>query len=325
MSNLNTKYLNLDLRSPILMGSSPLTGTLENLRKAEDNGVGAVVLRSLFEELIVNEARSAVESASDYLNFSDAENFLEGASKNFFIDKYLRLVQDAKKSLDIPVIASICCNTHGTWVDYAQRFEACGADALELNYFILASDSSVTGQQVDKTYMNLVKAARKAVGIPLVLKIGVQFSSLSHMIHAFASTGVDGLVLFNHFVRPDIDLENVQVETRIVPRGMADYSETLRWIALMSAETDVDLCASTGISDSSVVLKMILAGARCAQLTSAVYQHGFGVISTMNNEISQWMDSHGYTGIDQFRGLLAQERMKHPENWERAQYMKIKS
>ncbi|MDD3162831.1 MAG: dihydroorotate dehydrogenase-like protein [Sphaerochaetaceae bacterium] len=325
MSSLNTEYLGLGLRSPVIMGSSPLTGTLVNLKKAEDNGAGAVVIRSLFEELIVNEARSQVESASEFLTHSDAENFLEGASRDYFIDKYLKLVQDAKKSLDIPVIASICCNTQGSWIDYAQRFEACGADALELNYYILPSDSSVTGSQVEKTYLNLVKEARKAVKLPLVLKIGYQFSSLSNMIRNFASIGVDGIVLFNHFVRPDIDLDSVQVDTKLLLNRNGDYAETLRWIALMAAETDVDFCASTGIKDSSVVLKMLLAGARCAQLASAVFQNGFEVIGKFNKEIASWMDQHGYDTIDQFRGLLAQERMKHPEQWERAQYIKIES
>lgn len=325
MSSLKTKYLNLELSSPVIMGSSPLTGTLENLKKAEDNGAGAVVLRSLFEEQIINEANFNVDSASEYLTHSDAANFLVGASKDYFVDKYLKLVQDSKKSLDIPVIASICCNTQGAWIDYAKRFEVCGADALELNYYIVASDSSVSGSQIEKTYLNLIKTARKAVSIPLVIKIGYQFSSIANMLHSFQDIGVDGVVLFNHFVRPDIDLDKVQVDIDHLISNRGDYSETLRWIALMAAETDMDYAASTGISSSPVVLKMLLAGAKCAQLTSAVYTGGFGAIKQINSEIKEWMDAHGYDNVGQFTGLLAQERIAHPEKWERAQYMKIQN
>ncbi|MGP1418401.1 MAG: dihydroorotate dehydrogenase-like protein [Sphaerochaetaceae bacterium] len=322
MGGLDTEYLHLKLSSPVIMGSSPLTGTLDNLKKAEDNGAGAVVVRSLFEELIVNETRSAIDSAAGFLTHSDAESFLEGASRDFFIDRYLKLVQDAKKALGIPVIASICCNSQGAWVEYAKRFEYCGADALELNYYILASDSKVSGNQVEKRYRELVSAARKAVSIPLSIKIGHQFSSLSNMIQSFSEIGVDGIVLFNHFVRPDIDLDNVRIDARLLHNKMNDFSETLRWIALMSAETKTDFAASTGINDSSVVLKMLLAGARCCQLATAVYENGFGVIGKFNSEIARWMERHEYSSIKQFMGLLAQERIMHPEQWERAQYIK---
>ncbi|MBO4389063.1 MAG: dihydroorotate dehydrogenase-like protein [Spirochaetales bacterium] len=325
MADLKTRYLNLELKSPVILGSSPMTGSLDNLKRAEDNGAGAVVLRSLFEELITDEARITVDSASGFMPFSDAANFLEGASRDYFLNQYLKLVQDAKKSLSIPVIPSICCNTHGAWVEYAKRFEACGADAIELNYYILASDSRITGQQVEKMYQNLIKAARKAVSIPLAIKIGRQFSSLSNMIHVFERLGVDGIVLFNRFVRADIDLESLKISPGMVLGSKADYSETLRWIALMAAETKVDFAASTGIHDSDTVIKMLIAGAKCAQLTSAVYNEGFEVIGRYNNAIEQFMDKHHFSSLNDFIGILAQERISQPEEWERAQYMRVQS
>lgn len=322
-SRLRTAYLGLDLRSPVILGSSPLSGALDNLRKAEDNGAGAVVVRSLFEELIESQTQEAMRSADGYLPFADGRSFLEGASRDHYIDRYLRLVQSAKKALDIPVVASICCDTTGAWIDYAKRFEASGADALELNYYILASDASVTGAEIDRTYLALAKAARKAVRLPVALKIGRQFSGLANMIRSFAGLGVDGLVLFNHFLRPDIDIEKVRIEDKVVPRLDNDHTETLRWIALMAAEVPIDFCASTGIADGATVVKMLLAGAKAAQVASAVFKGGFEAIGAINAFVSEWMDRHGYSSLEDFRGILAQERIGDPGLWERSQYIKL--
>lgn len=314
--------MGLTLKNPIIVGSSPLTATLDNLRKCEDAGAGAVVLKSIFEEQIDSDASAVVSGAQEYLTHADAYGFLEGASKDHYIDTYLTLVEGAKKALDIPVIASINCKDAGTWLDYGQRFISCGADALELNHYVVAADAKVPGEDVEKEYLKLVKSARKSFKLPLSLKLGYKFSSLANMIRQFDKLGIDALVLFNRFYHPDIDIKTLSFKPAEVLSSAHEYVESLRWTALMSAEIDCDICATTGIHTGDTVIKELLAGAKAVQVCSAVMKHGFGRIGEMLGELEVWMDTHEYSEIAQFDGILAQERMSDPSAWERSQYMK---
>lgn len=326
MTSLKTKYMGLELDSPIIVGSSPLTANVANIKKAQDCGAGAVVLRSMFEELIDHQVESTISSAEDYMNYTDANSFLQSASRDHFVNEYLSLVKEAKKSVKIPLIASICCSEVGTWIEYAKRFEDCGADALELNYFILGSEASIDSARLEDKYLELISMARKSVKLPLSVKLSYQFTALASFIMKIEKFGVDSLVLFNHFARPDIDINKVQIDLNsIMKPRVSDYSETLRWIALMGAETKLELAASTGINDYETVIKMLLAGAKVCQLTTAIYQNGFDVISKMNSGLQTWMGEHNFKSIDDFRGILAQENVNDPTKWERSQYLKIKA
>lgn len=322
MISLQTKYMGLTLKNPIIIGSSPLTSTLDNLRKCEDAGAGAVVIKSIFEEQIDADTSATLADAQDYLTHADAYGFLEGASKDHYIDTYLALVEGAKQALDIPVIASINCKDAGTWLDYGQRFVSCGADALELNHYVVAADASVEGEDIEKEYLRLVKSARKQFKLPLSLKLGYKFSSLANMIRQFDKLGLDALVLFNRFYHPDIDIKNLTFKPAEVLSTAHEYVESLRWTALMSAEIRCDICATTGIHTGDTVVKQLLAGAKAVQICSAVMKHGFERVGEMLGDIETWMDEHGYSEVSQFNGILAQERMADPSAWERSQYMK---
>ncbi len=322
MADLSTSYLGLKLKNPLIAGSSPLTASLDNLKRCEDAGLSAVVLKSIFEEQIELDGESAADVSDSYLVHADAYNFMKSASMERQIDAYLTLLEDAKQALGIPVIASINCKQNGSWIEYAKRFEACGADAIELNHYVVAADVEVEGEAIEKEYFSLVKAARKQLKLPISLKMGPSFSSLANMLRRFDELNINGVVLFNRFYSPDIDINTL----RLVPAQMLsskdEYALSLRWTALMSEEVRYDICASTGIYSGSTVIKQLLAGAKAVQLCSVLLKQGLISVAKMEEELVQWMDSHSYSKIADFNGKLAQEQMSDPATWERVQYMK---
>lgn len=323
MADLKTVFMGMELKNPIVIASSPLTANIENLIKCEKAGAGAVVLKSIFEEQINAEADLATMENSDYLQQSDFTEVFGNLSKDYFIDQYVNLISQAKKELSIPVIASINCSHVSTWERYAKRFKACGADALELNYYPIASKASVTGASVDRAALDFAHEARRAVDLPISLKIGNEYSSLANMIRGFAKEGMDSLTLFNNFFHPDIDIEKLEVCGARSFAGGNSYYETLRWIALMAAEVkDVDFAASKGISDGQTAVKMLLAGARVVEICSTIFKNGYEAVGQMLDYISSWMDKKGFKSISDFQGRLAQENMADGAVWERTQYMK---
>lgn len=321
MADLRTRYMKIDLKNPVILASSPITASLDQLKRAEDAGYAAVVLKSIFEEFINSQSAKALGVKDANLNHADAYGFLEQAAKEYQIDKYLTLVEKAKKALGIPVIASINCSDQEGWLEYAKRFEAVGADGLELNYYIVASNARIKGSEIDKSYLNLVKHARLNTSLPLSIKIGSFFSSPSNMIRAFSDIGVDGQVLFNSFLQPDIDIERLSLAAGKPLESKGDYGTSLRWVALMSAEIQGDLCAATGIRDGETVVKMLLAGASAVQVCTAAMK-SLDVVKSMTAFIAEWMDRKGFKSIYDFKGKLAQEHIENPELWERAQYVK---
>jgi len=323
MPDLRTTYMGLKLKNPIIVGSGPLTANLDNLRKCEDAGAGAVVLKSIFEEQINYVAGKDTKVNSPYLEFSDFQDAFGHMSKDYYVDMYLKLLSEAKSSLSIPVIASINCTHIDTWSEYAQRFEKVGADALELNYYPIASDASVSGDKVDKDAIAFAKAARKMTSLPVSMKIGFEYSSLAGIIKGFEREKINGLVLFNHFFRPDIDIENEKMCGSQSVSTENEYSESLRWIALMAGETKkMDLVGNTGIHSGDTVVKMLLAGAKAVELCSVLMQNGLGAIAGMLCKIENWMDQKGYKNLGDFCGKLAQDNMSDGAYWERTQYMR---
>ncbi len=323
MADLRTTYMGLTLKNPIIVGSGPMTASVANLVKCEEAGAGAVVLKSIFEEQIKYAAAKDSSSNMEYVQFSDYENVFGNMSKDYYIDQYLQLLSDAKAKLSIPVIASINCTHIDTWSEYAKRFEAVGADALELNYYPIASDASIPGDKVDKKAIAFAKAARKASRIPISLKIGNEYSSPANIIKEFEKEGINALVLFNNFFRPDINIETEDVCGSQPLSTPNEYSESLRWIALMSAELkNINLVGTTGIHTGETVIKMLLAGATAVEICSVLIKNGFGTIASMLCKIEKWMEEKGYKSVSDFRGKLAQENMVNGAYWERTQYMR---
>jgi dihydroorotate dehydrogenase (fumarate) len=322
MERLATTYLGMELKNPIIVGSSPLTSSLDKLKKCEDAGAGAVVVKSIFEEQIDHDAAKMISQTEGFVVHADGQDFLEEVSRDYYIDAYLSLVDKATEALDIPVIASVNCRTRGSWLDYVQRFAEVGADALELNYYTLPSDFNRSAQEIEDEYLAVVQEARNRFKLPLSVKMGSQFTALANVIKKFDTMGVDGLVLFNRFYQPDIDIEKLVTKSSIVLSGPNDYAQSLQWTALVSAYLNCDICASTGIHSGESLVKLLLSGAKAVQVCSAVMKGGHKVIDDMLQTLTAWMDRHNADSFVDFRGKLAHKRMEDPSQWERAQYMK---
>ena len=324
MPDLRTTYMGLKLKNPIIVASSPLTSSIDNLKKCEDSGAGAVVLKSIFEEQINYVAGKDTSMNAEFLHFSDFQDAFDSMSKDYYIDQYLKLLEVAKKSLDIPVIASINCTHIDTWSEYAKRFEVVGADALELNYYPIASNASVSGDRVDRDAIAFAKAARKMTKLPISMKIGFEYSSLANIMKSFEKEGINALVLFNHFFRPDIDINEMKPCAGQTLSSEYEFYESLRWIALLSAELKkIDFVGNTGIYSADTVIKMLLAGAKAVELCSVLLKNGLGTIAGMLCKIERWMDEKGFKSLADFNGKLAQENMSADgAYWERTQYMR---
>ena len=326
MADLRTVYMGIDLKNPLILGSSSLSSSVDSMKKAEDSGFGAVVLKSIFEEQILDSTNAEMKKAEDYLTMGDAHLFLETASRNYYIDRYLNLIRQAKESLEIPVFASINCTDEESWIDYAKVFASSGADAVELNCYPIASNPAEKGESIEKKYFSIADKTRKIMGkMPLAMKLSWHFTSIPNMVSRLSSCGMDAVVLFNHFFRPDIDIEKIEINSEHAVQPKGDYSETLRWVAMVSSEIKADVCASTGIRDYETVIKMLLAGAKAVQMTSVVYQHGYKAVGPVLEGLEQWMDRHGFGTIESFRAKLSQEKIKDPGRWERAQFVRLQN
>ena len=323
--NLATNYLGLELKNPIVPSASPMTRELDSLLLLEAAGASAVVLPSLFEEQIEHEtmavhaalnfgAEISPESIGGY--FPEMDYYNTGATD--YIDK----LKAAKEVLAIPVIASLNGTTAGGWTLYARVIEEAGADALELNIYLIAADPLHTGAQVEDEYLNLVETVRSAVTIPLAVKVGPYFSSMGNFANRLVSAGADGLVLFNRFYQPDIDLETLSVEPNLVLSTSEEMRLVLRWMALLHGRVDASLAATTGVHTPEDVLKLVLAGADVTMLASALLKYGPELITGLINGVSSWLEERGYESLDQARGSLSQQSSPDPEAFERANYMR---
>ncbi|HAK46954.1 MAG TPA: dihydroorotate oxidase [Spirochaeta sp.] len=321
MANLKTKYMGIELESPVIAASSGLTASVDKVKEFEQAGAGAVVLKSLFEEQILYDSNKMTEDYNSEVH-ADALDFFNGMSSSFFLDEYLTLVENCKKAVNIPVIASVNCVSDGAWLKYAKRFENVGADALELNAFTMPVNKKMSSEDYEKTYYRLAEGIKKAVNIPVALKLSPHFTSLARVLENFADIGIEGLVLFNRFYRPDIDIKKVKMSHAPILSAAEEMSLTLQWIALLSGEIECDFAATTGVHDSEGVIKQLLAGAKAVQICSAVYKNGSSVFAKMNNEIADWMREKGFFSIADFNGKLCQEESENPEVYERTQYMK---
>ncbi|MCK5155797.1 MAG: dihydroorotate dehydrogenase-like protein [Spirochaetales bacterium] len=322
MVNLAASYLGLNLINPIIVASSRLTSQLDGLKKSEDAGAGAVVLKSIFEEQIESDSNSMIKGMDDFAVHADAYDFFTNSSKDYYIDRYLELVEQAKKALSIPVIASINCLRPGSWLEYAHRFQEIGADALEMNMFILPSNSVETGREIEQKYIDLIKNLKNRLVIPLALKLGTYFSGMANFMKQLDDSGISGLVLFNRYYKTDIDIENLNFRAGKIISVKEESAVPLQWTALMSGELSCDICGNTGIYSGETIIKFLLAGASAIQICSSIMTEGYTVIGKMKETIENWMESKNYTSINDFSGILCQETHDDPEIWERSQYVK---
>jgi dihydroorotate dehydrogenase (fumarate) len=295
------------------------------LRRLEEAGAAAVVLPSLFEEQIEHDsfqAQAALESGAGIYQEA-ARGYMPEAAEGYTngSERYLALLREARAALQIPVIASLNGASAGGWVAYARKMEEAGASALELNVYFIAADADETGGQVEQRYLDLVAAVRKAVGIPLAVKVGPYFSSMANMARRLVEAGADGLVLFNRFYQPDIDLEDLKVRPNVELSTSTELRLPLRWIAILKGRIDASLAASTGVHTAADVLKLVMAGADVAMSASALLKQGPAWLTKVRGEMASWMEEHDYDSIEQMKGSLSQRAADDPAAFERANYM----
>jgi len=323
MADLSVNYMGLKLRNPIIAASSGLTNSLDDIKEFERKGAGAVVLKSIFEEEIRRELEKDLTSMHmESFLYPETMDYYDNYAEDDSLTNHLKLIREAKKAVKIPIIASINCVTAKKWPYYAETLQDAGADALELNVFVLPSDFNKTSAENEKVYFDIIQEVKKHIKIPIALKISYYSANLGAFIQKLSNTEIDSIVLFNRFYSPDIDINNLDILSSNVLSHPEELSISLRWIAIMSERVGCDLAASTGIHDGAAVIKQLLAGANAVQIASAFYKNGKGIIENMLDDINNWMEQKKFKKIDDFRGKLSQEKSQNPAAYERVQFMK---
>jgi dihydroorotate dehydrogenase (fumarate) len=322
MVNLSTTYMGIKLKNPIIVGSSGLTNSVENIKEAAANGAAAVVLKSLFEEQIKHSASHTLNQDTHSNYYPEAEDYIRNYTRHNDVDRYLKLIRDAKQAVDIPIIASINCVSDQEWIEFATKIEEAGADGLELNMFILPSDPHHNSEYNENIYFEVLRKLTKLVKIPVSLKISYYFSSLSKMVLKLSWTGISGLVFFNRFFSPDIDIDKFEIKASSVFSHPEEIAISLRWVAMMSTKVHCDIAASTGIHDGKGMIKQLLAGAKAVQIASVLYKKGFQEIGIMLSELETWMTKHNFKTTDEFIGRMSVKEADNPAAYERVQFMK---
>jgi dihydroorotate dehydrogenase (fumarate) len=325
--DLTTTYMGMDLKNPIVPSASPLSEDLGNIRRMEDAGASAVVMYSLFEEQITLESHQL----DHYLSYG-AEGFAEALS--FFPDMetykvgpddYLNRIHQAKEAVSIPIIGSLNGVSTGGWIEYARKIEEAGADALELNVYYIPTDLDMTGADVEKMYLDVLRDVKKVISIPVAMKLSPYFSATANMAYRLAEEGADALVLFNRFYQPDFDLEDLEVVPRIVLSSTDELTLPLRWIAILYGRVPVDLAITSGVHTVEEVLKGLMAGAKVTMMTSELLKNGIPRISQILEGMVQWMEEYEYESVTQMQGSMSQRSVAEPAAFERANYMKTLS
>lgn len=324
MADLTTTYLGLKLKNPLVASASPLSKKVEGVQRLEEAGISAVVMYSLFEEQIVHESQAldhyltrGSESFAEALTyFPDLERYNVGP------ESYLELIYRVKKAVGIPVIGSLNGISTGGWINYAKRIEEAGADALELNIYYVPTDPKLTGQELEQTYVQLVRDVRSQISIPLAVKLSPYFSALPNMAAQLAEAGANGLVLFNRFYQPDLDIESLEVVPNLVLSTSDELRLPLRWVAILYGRIKADLALSSGVHSATDVVKALMAGANVAMTTSELLAKGIGRATEIVTDLNNWLDEFEYTSVKQMIGSMSHRAVAEPAAFERANYMK---
>jgi dihydroorotate dehydrogenase (fumarate) len=322
--DLSTRYMGMNLRSPLVPSASPLSDQIDGIRRMEDSGAAAVVLYSLFEEQIARESEALQQHlAYGTESFAEALTYLpEPGEFRVGPDEYLNHIRRAKEAVRIPIIASLNGSTIGGWVDYARKIQQAGADALELNVYYIETNMDRTALEVEQTYLDILKAVRLVVSIPVAIKLGAFFSNTANMAKKLDQAGANALVLFNRFYQPDIDLETLEVRPNVLLSTPQALRLPLRWIAILYDRIKANIAATSGIHTAHDVLKVLMAGADVAMLCSTLLRNGIGHLRTIETQMCEWMEEHDYESVHQLQGSMSQKYCADPNAFERAQYMR---
>jgi dihydroorotate dehydrogenase (fumarate) len=324
-ADLRTRYLGLELANPIVPSASTLSSRIDNLKRLQDAGASAIVMQSLFEEQIEHDElqihrmleTGANSNPESITHFPELEDYNTGP------DEYLRHLEACKKELGIPVIGSLNGASEGGWIRYAKLIQDAGADALELNVYFIAADPDESGWQVERRYLDLVSAVHDSVSIPLAVKIGPYFSSLANMARQLVEAGADGLVLFNRFLQPDIDLESLEVDPTLHLSTSDELRLPLRWIGILHGRVECSLAATSGVHTAEDAIKLLLAGADVTTMASALFRHGPEHLSTVLAGVREWLDEYGYLSVEQLKGSVSQANVADPTAFARSNYMQM--
>lgn len=319
-----TKYLGLTLKHPVVSSASPLAQNIDGVRRLEDAGAAAIVLPSLFEEQIEHESLHLMKTLQQGTeSFAEATSYLPEPER-FIVgpEEYLKLIAQAKSMCHVPIIASLNGKSPGSWAEYAKQMEQAGADALELNIYYLATDINMTSAQVEDNYINILRAVKSEVKIPVSLKLGPYFSAFAAMAKRCDDAGANGLVLFNRFYQPDLDIEELEVRPHVELSTSLEIRLPLRWLAILHGNLKCNMGATSGVHTHEDAIKLLMAGADVVMMCSALYQWGVRRLGRLAEEIEDWMGEHGYESLDVLRGSMSQRSVADPSAFERANYMK---
>lgn len=323
--NLQTNYMGLQLKNPLICSGSPLWDNTDNIKRAEDAGAGAIAMFSIFEEQLRMEneyIESALSAGTD--SFAESLSYFPLAS-DFTVgpDRYLELIHKSVECVDIPIIGSINGITNEGWIDFAKKIQQAGAEGLELNIFWIPTDLDMPGADVEKNYVEIIRHVKSAVTIPVAVKLSPFFSSMANMARRLDDAGVDALVLFNRFYQPDFNLEEMEVETKLTLSTPDEIRLPLLWIAALYGKVRCSLAATRGVHSSTEIIKYVMAGADAVMTTSSLLQRGIGHVSTMLRDLHVWMSEHEYSSVSEMRGAMSMKSVRDPTNFERANYIKI--
>jgi dihydroorotate dehydrogenase (fumarate) len=319
--NIETKLMGLDLPNPIVVGSSSLTNSVKSIKKCAEHGAGAVVLKSLYEEQIVADLDKLMEDDDMFQWYPEALDFVNKIAKEEGLENYLNLIKNSKSEVDIPIIASINCYSPQEWTKFSTELEIAGADGIELNISIFPENADINSATIEQKYVEIINAVSTRVKIPVAVKLTTYFTNIRRMVDKLSKAGAKGMVLFNRYYRPDIDVDTLKMVTGDTLSGPEEITLSLRWVGLLSDKVSADLVASTGIHDATGVIKQILAGAKAVQVCSVLYENGIAYIGDIISELEAWMKRKGFDSVEDFRGLIN----KDPHNtaaWERIHFIK---
>ncbi|HSV16558.1 MAG TPA: dihydroorotate dehydrogenase-like protein [Tepidisphaeraceae bacterium] len=322
--SLATKYLGLNLAHPFMPGASPLVDSLDTVRRLEDAGASAIVMHSLFEEQISREQHATIYHMEMYAGaFAEVSSYFPKPSE-FALgpDAYLKHIAKIKQAVGVPVIASLNGTTRGGWTRYAELLHQAGADALELNLYYLPTDASETGGTVERRVVDVLSSVRSVVGIPVAVKLSPFYSALPDLVAQLDDAGADGLVLFNRFYQPDIDLENLEVVPKVELSTSQELLLRLRWLSILSPHTDMSFACSGGVHTPEDAIKALMCGAHAVQLVSCLLKHGVGYLKAVRQGVQDWMDRHEYASLTELHGSMNLSRCPDPTAFERANYMR---
>ena len=319
--DMKTTYMGLELKNPIIVSSSKLTSTIDNIRKCADHGAGAIVLKSLFEEQLLADANKLMDKDEKYFWYPEAVDYINQHSKDFGVKEYLELLTEAKKYTTIPIIASINCVSADEWPKFARNLEEAGADGIELNIAIIPMTGDISSKEVEDKYVEIIQEVKKYTSLPVSVKFGPLFTNPVNIIQRMDEAGADALVIFNRFYRPDINIHTESVVHNNILSGPEEMTQSLRWVSLLSDKVKCDVAANTGIHDAEGMIKQLLGGADAVQICSTLYSNGISYIDTMLGDLKTWMEEHNYDSIGDFKGKIARDN-EHAAAFARVQFMK---